>query len=970
MREEERNGNWFAVESKSFEIRTEGKGKKAKWFITERSRGIVSWIRFGIEGMVKLLMGVEECCRASVSAGRKFGWRENGRSFWLESKVNNAGRFLLCSVTDGERKKHWLVFPKGRGFLNGWTILAEKIREMGFKPSQEDIPMRTVTAGPSKGGGSRSKNIVTWGGKRALKDVEEGGSSRKNAVWVDVGDCGYGKEAGSLQFCMIGRWKKNPEFYPTVKELEVWFREAWRLNEGVKLAVLNEELLLLELKSPEKAKRVFESGRRSFNGGVLQLDWWSPESGCIRSKGSVQEAWIRVVGLPLHLWTTEIFRKIGDECGGFVAVDEDTELKKEVKWARLLIKMSGEVRPSAANILEGPRTYELQIWWEILPWVTGVFPASSRFVGKNTKEEVEEGARAVERVGRPCQSCNAAGQKAQGCGTRKEKGPSLIGAEMDHPVSGALLSCSGGANEGGLCEEKNKLFGASDGAIFVAYGPSHVRRKSSGDQRAGAHKTVGGQNMLGGFSESDSTGRRGRAHVKASGDGKLKQSGLYNGATFEVIGPSAEIFKSPMEYRAGELKTAAGAHKTEGGHNTLGGSSESVSTGHRGRAHVKASGDGKLKQAGLYNGANSEAIGPSADILKSPIEYRAGELKTAAGADGLEIIKSPIEYRAGEQKTATGADGPGGSAGLFSTGPVQAGHKKCLIGLEEVTSAPREEQWLEDGGSLPGEVRALVDPARICVRGPYLNVQHGNIGLGDISGFESCWEEGRGVVSHDCSSAGISHQDHGEEGGSEACSLELVEVVSECPEENEPEPLCILAKGSRLDTVPSADFTPPIFSVFGRPLLPGDASGLGEYYEYEAPGEMEPLRVLSVDGSEWGKGTDESPTGGGHPGGGLGSLREEPSKVCPDGMGYNSWEDSCLIKFSEYLGVTTVGFEEEILELLRKMEVQQQGEKRKGFPIETRCERELRKLECTINYNGKDQTRGGRDRGNFLLKLK
>ena len=676
-----------------------------------------------------------------------------------------------------------------------------------------------------------------------------------------------------MQFCMIGRWKKNPESYPTVEELEIWFREAWRLKEGVKVAVLNKELLLLEFKSPEKAKWVFESGRRSFNGGVLQLDWWSPESGCIRSKGSVQEAWIRVVGLPLHLWTTEIFRKIGDECGGFVAVDEDTELKTEVKWARLLIKMSGKVRPSAVNILEGPRTYELQIWWEILPWVTGVFPASSRSVGKNPKEEGEEGACAGERVGSPCQSRSVAGQKVQGCGTRKEKGPSLIGAEIDHPVSGALMSCSGGANEGGLREEKNRHFGASGGANFEAYGPSHVRRKSAGGQRDGAHKTRGGHNMLGGISEPVSTGRRGRAHVKASGVGKLKQSGLYNGTTSEVIGPSAEIIKSP--------------------------------------------------------------------------KYRDGDLKTAAGADG-----------------------PGGSAGLVSTGPKQAGPKKCLIGPEGIISSPREEQWQEDGGSLPGEVRALVDPACICVQGPYLNVQEGSLGLGDISGFESCWKEGRGVVSHDCSSMGISHQVHGEEGGSKACSLELVEVVSECPEENEPEPLCILAKGSRLDTVPSADFIPSVFSVFGRPLLPGDASSLGDYHGYEASGDLEPLRVLSVDGSEWGKETVEPPTEGGQAVGGLGSPREESSKVCPDCMGYNSWEDSCLIKFSEYLGVTTAGFEEEILELLRKMEVQQQGEKRKGYPIETRCERELRKLECTINYNGKDQTRGGRDRGNFLLKLK
>ena len=52
------------------------------------------------------------------------------------------------------------------------------------------------------------------------------------------------------------------------------------------------------------------------------------------------------------------------------------------------------------------------------------------------------------------------------------------------------------------------------------------------------------------------------------------------------------------------------------------------------------------------------------------------------------------------------------------------------------------------------------------------------------------------------------------------------------------------------------------------------------------------------------------------------------------------------------------------------MDVRQYGDKRRGNHAETRCERELRKLECTINYNGKGQFRGGRDRGNFLLKLK
>ena len=163
----------------------------------------------------------------------------------------------------------------------------------------------------------------------------------------------------------------------------------------------------------------------------------------------------------------------------------------------------------------------------------------------------------------------------------------------------------------------------------------------------------------------------------------------------------------------------------------------------------------------------------------------------------------------------------------------------------------------------------------------------------------------------------------------------------------------------------STDCSSPLFSVFGRPLLSWGSSGLGEFLENETLGDMEPLRVVSVDGREWGKGTDSALTEDVQE-----SVKEEPAKNRPECMGYNNSEDSCLFKFSEFLGVTTVGFEEEILKLIRKLEAQQEGDKRKGYPTETRCERELRKLECTINYSGKSQNRGGRDRGDFLLKLK
>ena len=140
----------------------------------------------------------------------------------------------------------------------------------------------------------------------------------------------------------------------------------------------------------------------------------------------MQEAWIRV---PLHLWTIEILRKLGDACGGFLALDKVIEMKTEVKWARMMIKSIGKSRPSVVNILEGPRSFELQIWWEIPPWVAGVYPVSSRAEAKNPKEEEEEGvARAAKRVGLPCPSSNDEGQKEQDCGTKMGKCSGLVRA--------------------------------------------------------------------------------------------------------------------------------------------------------------------------------------------------------------------------------------------------------------------------------------------------------------------------------------------------------------------------------------------------------------------------------------------------------------------------------------------------------------------------------------------------------------
>ena len=86
-------------------------------------------------------------------------------------------------------------------------------------------------------------------------------------------------------------------------------------------------------------------------------------------------------------------------------------------------------------------------------------------------------------------------------------------------------------------------------------------------------------------------------------------------------------------------------------------------------------------------------------------------------------------------------------------------------------------------------------------------------------------------------------------------------------------------------------------------------------------------------------------------------------------LGYEKWEDSCLIKFNEFLGFSTGGFESEILGLLSKIVARQHQVENKGAITRSRCERELKKLVCTISYDGRNQIKGGdKERGSLMLR--
>ena len=107
----EKGKTWFVVEAKTFEISIEVKNKKLRGCIWERSKGAISWVRFGEISLQRLLLGIEDCDMISRKQDWFANWEEKGRSYKLERRSNKAGNFLYCSVRDARWKRFNICIP-------------------------------------------------------------------------------------------------------------------------------------------------------------------------------------------------------------------------------------------------------------------------------------------------------------------------------------------------------------------------------------------------------------------------------------------------------------------------------------------------------------------------------------------------------------------------------------------------------------------------------------------------------------------------------------------------------------------------------------------------------------------------------------------------------------------------------------------------------------------------------------------
>ncbi|RVW85175.1 hypothetical protein CK203_032900 [Vitis vinifera] len=272
------------------------------------------------------------------------------------------------------------------GLVGGWNLLVSKLKSLGVSPFQWK--------------GALPQALPNRGVNRASIPLRVCPAPR-DAVWLEVDKESLVRNEEMLGRCLIGLWKGDSDRLPDLVTFGTWAKNTWLLEGNLWLSNMRENLLFLEFEFADEAERVFNLGEKSFRGRNFHLEKWKPSVGCLEEhNGDTRLVWVKILGLPLHLWGRSLFKRFGDSCGRFVAVDENTAERRNLKWAGILIETRDWHHPSSLQVVAGSSCFALQLWWEEEPRISTVLPSHGPGAWKRKDDEVSH-SRAEGSVGFP-----------------------------------------------------------------------------------------------------------------------------------------------------------------------------------------------------------------------------------------------------------------------------------------------------------------------------------------------------------------------------------------------------------------------------------------------------------------------------------------------------------------------------------------------------------------------------------------
>ncbi|WMV22582.1 hypothetical protein MTR67_015967 [Solanum verrucosum] len=225
------------------------------------------------------------------------------------------GRYISIISVQG-RNRAVLVVPETT-FNVGWWDVANKIERFIYdKATKTTNRISTLIDKGIPYAETIRKSKWTSRGINAATTKQEGDVIRVEAeskLSLNV----------PLRRSLYGQVLTNGSEIPTLSEIRRWANLNWNQAHGLNIYDMGKNCFLFEFASMKETEHAL-SGRWFWKKQTLQLQWWTPTVGDVQYKAVIKQTWIRLVGLPLHLWSEKIFKAVGDFCGGWISTEEET----------------------------------------------------------------------------------------------------------------------------------------------------------------------------------------------------------------------------------------------------------------------------------------------------------------------------------------------------------------------------------------------------------------------------------------------------------------------------------------------------------------------------------------------------------------------------------------------------------------------------------------------------------------------
>ncbi|RVW40622.1 hypothetical protein CK203_079170 [Vitis vinifera] len=221
---------------------------KRQFRIVEKKRGVLTWVRLGLESLGLFKEGLIHCIRDDKEGRWEKEWKEGGKLYTLARGFNRAGVFLRLGVVDLERKRFCIFLPRGRRDKRGWTAMAEMVRQMeelaGRRTEVQEVTREEIAGNLQK---LEHCLVASWKSDKEEEDDLEseahcvvssgsrlmGGAHLGLELWNPKTGCRVEEEMEQIAWIWMsaqGRWgdsmarilvKPKGDFRPSLLEIEV-----------------------------------------------------------------------------------------------------------------------------------------------------------------------------------------------------------------------------------------------------------------------------------------------------------------------------------------------------------------------------------------------------------------------------------------------------------------------------------------------------------------------------------------------------------------------------------------------------------------------------------------------------------------------------------------------------------------------------------------------------------------------------